>query len=166
MEKRIFVAVLLSFAILYLYGVIAPKLFPSLAPRKPPVTATATTDTTSSATTSSSTSTTTTAAPAPLAPAATPSITTPVANVSASAQQFTRVETPDFIAVFSNRGAEMTSFQLKRYRAKSGGNVELVKARPAERTDYPFSIVAANRAVADQLNGALWAVNESHEGPN
>lgn len=166
MEKRIFVAVLLSFAILYLYGVIAPKLFPSLAPKKPPVTATATTGSDSSATASKSTTSTTTTAPAPVAPAATPAITTPAANVSASAQQFTHVETPDFIAVFSNRGAEMVSFQLKRYRAKSGGHVELVKARPADRTDFPFSIAAANRQVADQLNGALWVVSESHDGPN
>jgi len=167
MEKRIFVAVLLSFAILYLYGVIAPKLFPNLAPKKPPVTATSTTGGAASATTtSSSTTSTTSAAPAPVAPVATPAITTPAANVSASTQQFTRVETPDFIAVFSNRGAEMVSFQLKRYRAKSGGNVELVKARPAGRTDFPFSIAAANRQVADQLNGALWAVSESHEGAN
>jgi len=163
MEKRIFIAVLLSFAILYLYGVIAPKIFPNLAPKKPPVTATATTDTITSSTT---TSATTSAPPTPAAqPAA--SIAAPVvSNVSATSQQLTRVETHDFIAVFSNRGAEMVSFQLKRYRARSGGNVELVKARPADRTDFPFSIVAANRQVADQLNGALWAVNESREGPN
>lgn len=164
MEKRIFIAVLLSFAILYLYGVIAPKMFPNLVPKKPPVTATATTGTTASSTT---TSATTSAAPAPVAAQPAASIAAPVvSNVSATSQQLTRVETPDFIAVFSNRGAEMISFQLKRYRAKSGGNVELVKARPAERTDFPFSIVAANRAVADQLNGALWAVDESHDGPN
>jgi YidC/Oxa1 family membrane protein insertase len=143
--------------------VIAPKIFPNLAPKKPPVTATATTDTITSSTT---TSATTSAPPTPAAqPAA--SIAAPVvSNVSATSQQLTRVETHDFIAVFSNRGAEMVSFQLKRYRARSGGNVELVKARPADRTDFPFSIVAANRQVADQLNGALWAVNESREGPN
>jgi YidC/Oxa1 family membrane protein insertase len=162
MEKRIFIAVLLSFAILYLYGTLAPKLFPQFAPKKPPVTATSTTGTTAS-TSSTSTTTTTTSAAAPVAAA--PAIAAPViGDVSAATQQFTRVDTPDFIATFSNRGAELISFQLKHYRAKSGGNVELVKARPADRTDFPFTVVAQNRQVADRLNTALWNVDESHEG--
>jgi len=168
MEKRIFIAVLLSFAILYLYGVLAPKLFPQLMPKKLPVTATSTTGTTAGSTTTNSNTTTsstsTTAAPPVAAPVA-PTVAAPVvADVAASALQQTRVESPDFIAVFSNRGAELISFQLKRYHAKSGGLVELVKARPAERTDFPFAIVAANRAIADRLNSALWTVNESHDG--
>src|SRR3954470_6808867 len=108
MEKRIFIAVLLSFAILYLYGTLAPKLFPQFAPKKPPVTATSTTGTTAPTSSTSTTTTTTTSAAAPVAAQpATPSIAAPVVgNVSASTQQLTRVETPDFIATFSNRGAE------------------------------------------------------------
>lgn len=162
MEKRIFIAVLLSFAILYGYSVVMPKLFPQFAPKKPPVTATATTGTTSSATTTSST---TTAAPAPVAPQPALTPAPVIANISASVAQNTRVETPDFIAVFSNRGAELISFQLKRYRGKSHGLVELVRARPANSPDYPFAIVAANGQVAGQLNTALWKVDESHDGP-
>jgi YidC/Oxa1 family membrane protein insertase len=169
MEKRIFIAVLLSFAILYLYGVLAPKLFPQLMPKKPPVTATSTTGTTASSTTTNTNTTassTSTAVAPPVAAPIAPTVAAPVvADVAASALQQTRVESPDFIAVFSNRGAEMISFQLKRYHAKSGGLVELVKARPADRTDFPFAIVAANRAIADRLNTALWTVNESHDGP-
>jgi YidC/Oxa1 family membrane protein insertase len=169
MEKRIFIAVLLSFAILYLYGVLAPKLFPQLMPKKPPVTATSTTGTTAGSTTTNTnttTSSTSTAAAPPIAAPVAPTVAAPVvADVAASALQQTRVESPDFIAVFSNRGAELISFQLKRYHAKSGGLVELVKARPADRTDFPFAIVAANRAIADRLNSALWTVNESHDGP-
>src|SRR2546423_1130260 len=135
MEKRIFIAVLLSFAILYGYSVMMPKLFPQFAPKKPPVTATtATTGTTSSATTTSST---TTAAPTPVAPQPALTPAPVVANISASVAQNTRVETPDFIAVFSNRGAELISFQLKRYRGKSHGLVELVRERPANSPDYP-----------------------------
>src|ERR1043165_5814034 len=104
MEKRIFIAVLLSFAILYGYSVIAPKLFPQFAPKKPPVTATSTTSTTGA--TATTTSTTTTAAPVapPAVVASAPAA--PVQNISATAVQNTRIETPDFVAVFSNRGAE------------------------------------------------------------
>jgi len=170
MEKRIFIAVLLSFAILYLYGVLAPKLFPQFMPKKPPVTATSTTGTTASSspspsTTTPTTSSTSTSTAPPVTAPTVPAVAAPVvADVAAVALQQTRVESPDFIAVFSNRGAELISFQLKRYHAKSGGLVELVKARPADRTDFPFAIVAANRTIADRLNSALWAVNESHDG--
>ena len=165
MEKRIFIAVLLSFAILYGYSVIAPKLFPKyFTPPKSPVTATSTTGTASTSTSATTTSTTTTAPPAPPAVVA-PAPALVVETIGASVKQDTRIETPEFIAVFTNRGAELISFQLKRYRAKSGGNVELVKARPASRTDYPFAIVAQNRQVADRLNAALWQVTESHDGP-
>lgn len=164
MEKRIFIAVLLSFAILYLYGTLAPRLFPQFAPKKPPVTATSTSGTSASTSSTSTTTTTSAAAPVPSQPA-TPAIAAPVVgDVSASTEQFTRVETPDYIATFSNRGAELISFQLKHYRAKSGGNVELVKARPTDRTDFPFTVVAQNRQVADRLNTALWKVDESHDG--
>ncbi|HEY4641013.1 MAG TPA: membrane protein insertase YidC [Thermoanaerobaculia bacterium] len=165
MEKRIFIAVLLSFAILYGYSLIAPRLFPQFVPKKAPVTATSTTGTTStSAATTTSNTTTAPAAPPAVAPQPAVAATTIVANIGASAEENTRIETPDFIAVFSNRGAELTSFQLKGYRTKSGGHVDLVKARAAGRIDYPFAIVAQNRPVADRLNAALWQVTESRDG--
>src|SRR3954469_12997962 len=98
MEKRIFIAVLLSFAILYGYSLIAPRLFPQFVPKKAPVTATSTTGTTS---TSAATTTSNTTTP----PAAPPAVAQPaiaaapvVANIGASAEENTRIETPDFIA--------------------------------------------------------------------
>jgi YidC/Oxa1 family membrane protein insertase len=154
MEKRIFIAVLVSFAILYLYGVLAPKFFPQLAAKKPA----AVTATTTSANTTSTTGTPDKpAAPAPLAA---PSAAAPQAHVAATSEQTTRVDAPEFTAVFSNRGAQLISFQLKKYKAKSGGNVELVRARPAGRIDYPFAIESANGAVNATLNNSLWQVTE------
>src|ERR1041385_866101 len=161
MEKRIFIAVILSFAILYGYSLIAPKFFPQPAAKKPPVTATSTTGTAATSTT-----TTTTVPPVPPPVATQPTIAAPVvANIGATVEQNTRIDTPDFIAVFSNRGAELISFQLKHYRTKSGAACELVKGRAANRIDYPFAIVAQSKQVADRLNGALWQVTESHDGP-
>src|SRR5436190_3729686 len=148
MEKRIFAAVLISIGLLWLWAAVAPKFFPELAkkpaPPKPAVTATMTPTTTTTAKTTQPTST----APATTAP------------VGASAASITTVDTPNFTARFSNRGAEMVSFQLKGYTAKDGSHVELVKAREPNRTDYPFAIEAVDGAFAQRANSALYETQE------
>src|SRR5204862_553629 len=89
-----------------------------------------------------------------------------VAPTSATRRQTSRVETNDFIAVFSNRGAELISFQLKHYSSKNGGPVELVKGRESLRTDFPFAIESPNAALAQRLNSSLWEVSEHRDGAN
>src|SRR5258706_12665492 len=115
MEKRIFVAVLISIGFLWLWAAVAPKLFPDLM-KKPLPEKTAVTSTTS------------TAAPVPAAPptattSTTTSVETPAAvptaePMAAAAQTITTVITDDFVARFSNRGAGLVSFQLTRYTQK------------------------------------------------
>src|SRR4051812_2381551 len=105
MEKRIFAAVLISIGLLWLWAAVAPKLFPELAkkpaPPKPAVTAT---------TATTAPPTTTTAADVgralnPSGRAESPShITEPVA---AAAAAITTIDTPNFTARLSNRGAEL-----------------------------------------------------------
>ncbi|MDP9361891.1 MAG: membrane protein insertase YidC, partial [Acidobacteriota bacterium] len=169
MEKRIFAAVLISIGFLWLWAAVAPKLFPDLMKKPGPVKAPATSTSTS------------TAAPAlpPAAPATATTATTatteaPVAEgppaqpIAAASQTFTDVRTSDFIARFSNRGAELVSFQLNHYKAKPSSktdptNVELVKDREPSRTDYPFAIEAADAGFTRRANGALYAVRESDE---
>jgi YidC/Oxa1 family membrane protein insertase len=167
MEKRIFLAVLVSLAVLYLWAAIAPRLFPDLV-KKPAATTTSTTGTTG----------TTASAPAPasapgasnttVAPAAQPAVTAsaapPVTPAAATSVAVTTVDTPSFVARFSNRGAQLVSFQLKNFKTKNGGLVELVKARSADRTDFPFAIQAGNAAVARQLNTALYVLNDRTDG--
>lgn len=162
MEKRIFLAILISIGLLWGWAAIAPQLFPELA-KKPEPAATATT------------ATPTTSAPAPAAgtdtaaPAGSPSAPTVAAAaatepVAASRVQFSTVETEDYKAVFSNRGAQLVSFELKGYARKgSDERIDLVKGREAGRTDFPFSIVTSEAAVSNQLNSALYAVSEREE---
>jgi YidC/Oxa1 family membrane protein insertase len=153
MEKRIFAAVLVSIGLLWLWAAVAPKLFPELAkkPAPPKPAVTATTSTTAPATTSTTASTTT----AQPTIAATPVTLPPVA---ASAVTVTTIDTPNFTVRLSNRGAEIISFQLKRYTAKDGSPVELVKARDPNRTDFPFAIEAVDAAFAQRANSALYEV--------
>ncbi|MGZ8867697.1 MAG: membrane protein insertase YidC, partial [Thermoanaerobaculia bacterium] len=169
MEKRIFAAIGLSIAFLWLWAAVAPRIFPQLAkPQPPKQTGTSTSGTspaeagaTSTSAKSTTATTVTTSAPAPTS-TTTPSIApAPVATpVAASAVEFTAVETDDYIARLSNRGAQLVSFQLKNYKRKDGTLVELVKSRPAGAADFPFAIEARSAEVSRRLNTALYQVND------
>ena len=163
MEKRIFVAIAVSIAFLWLWAAMAPKLFPELAPKQgqgnkvegrapartgAPATATVATETTPDVSPALSTQ--------PAAAAVTPA-------VAAQNIQFTTVDTNEYTARFSNRGAQLVSFQLKKHRMKNGSPVELVKSRSQSRSDFPFAIESADASLARRLNTALYQVNDLTE---
>ncbi len=167
MEKRIFLAILISLGLLWGWAALAPKLFPELVKKAPvakpsdPKAPAAKNDTaaTPSTTATTGTTATSTAAPDPAIAGATP-VATPIA---AQRVQLTVVETPEYKAILSNRGAQLISFQLKSYaRKKSPEPEDLVKAREAHRTDYPFSIVPAEPSLV-ALNSALYTVKDGVE---
>ena len=164
MEKRIFLAVVISIALLALWSAVLPKFFPELAkkpePPKPAATATATTGETASVSPSTETA-------GGLKPAA-PQLTVPppvAAPVAATNVQTTTVDQRDYTAVFSNRGAQLVSFKLKNYKRKDDPDqvVDLVRSREANRTDYPFAVETRNKPLSDQLNSALYAVTDRTE---
>jgi YidC/Oxa1 family membrane protein insertase len=160
MEKRIFAAVLISIGFLWLWAAVAPKLFPDLM-KKPVPTSTTATATSAPSQPAPVTASTTTSAPAVEAPVTAP-VVTPVA---ATAQTITKIESPNFVAKFSNRGAELVSFQLTHYKAKPSDKndqttVELVKEREPNRTDYPFAIEATDANFMHRANAALYTVRE------
>ncbi len=155
MEKRIFAAIVISVALLWIWAAIAPRIFPELAKPKP-VASTATTTTTKTATAAA-----VNPAPqaAPVAAKASVAPASPIAPIAESSVITTTVERPDYIAVFSNRGAQLISFRLRSYKDKKKQPVELVKERPATRADFPFAIEAQNGAIGSRLNTSLYAVN-------
>ena len=152
MEKRIFLAIVISIGFLFLWGAVAPKLFPELAKKPAPV-----------KTSTAATSTTAKTPAVPAAAASTSVVQAPVSSapLAASRVQFTTVDAPEYTAVFSNRGAQLVSFRLKAYNGRTDGRaLELVKGRAANRTDFPFFIVSSDRATADRLNKALYALTD------
>lgn len=156
MEKRIFLAIVISIAFLWGWAALAPKLFPELAkkpdPVKPPVVKT----TTAVPSATPAPAHGSTVAPAPPVAAA---------PVAAERVQLTIVDKPEYRAVLSNRGAQLVSFKLKKYSQKHTRRqpVELVKARAGGRSDYPFLIQSQDRVVADRLNTSLYSVTERDE---
>src|SRR5437660_1316796 len=166
MEKRIFAAVLISIGFLWLWAAVAPKLFPDLM-KKPERAKVETTSTTASAAPSQPPPVSATTSTAPAAVEA-PTVVPAVAPIAAAAQTITKIESPDFVAKFSNRGAELVSFQLTHYKARPSDkndptNVELVKEREPNRTDYPFAIEANDASFMRRANSALYAVREFDE---
>ncbi len=159
MEKRTFLAVLISIVVLWTWAAIAPKLFPDLVKKPVPPKPAATSVSKGAAATGT--------APAVEAPAVVAAVSAPVPTPTqpmvAEAVQESTVDTRDFIARFSNRGAQLVSFQLKKYRTNTGELVELVKARDPQRSDFPFAIEAKNLALAQRLNTALYTVNDRVE---
>ena len=159
MEKRIFAAVVISIGLWWLWAAVAPKLFPDLIKQpKPPAPVAKTTTTFSAAASHSAASSAPAAQPAAKGPAV--HAPAPSVPISASAVQLTRVATNDYVAVFSNRGAELVSFKLLHYATKPKGGipVELVKARNADRTDFPFAIETRDAKLSARLNSALYQV--------
>ena len=162
MEKRIFLAIVISIGFLWLWAAVAPKLFPELAKKEPAKTATTSTGAPAKPVAPAATATTTAGAPAttPAAISAAPAVT----PVVASKHQLTVVDRDQYTAVFSNRGAQLISFRLKSYtRKQSTEPVDLVKARSPQYANYPFFITSTDGPLNDRLNKSLWSVSERDE---
>ncbi|HSN68262.1 MAG TPA: membrane protein insertase YidC, partial [Thermoanaerobaculia bacterium] len=156
-------AVFLSIAFLFAWGALAPRLFPELA--RKPVAATAEKAPEKRAPAR---------AGGPPAPART-SASTPAAQpapaplaaaeaIAASSPEIVVVESPIYRAEFSNRGAQLVSFKLRKYPQKRGGEpVDLVAPRAAGSSDYPFAIGAADPAINKVVNSALYRVERTAE---
>ncbi|MEO8216808.1 MAG: membrane protein insertase YidC [Acidobacteriota bacterium] len=169
MEKRLFIAVMISIAFLFAWSTLVPKFFPDLVkPRGQSAPA-------ASAETPAANpalprpdevrSASTVPAAGPAKPSAVASTVTPVvAPVQAGREIRTVIETPLYAATFSNRGAQLISFRLKEYKDDGNSLVELVKRRDPRMTDFPFSIESGDPNVNQAVNGSLYVVEESTQG--
>jgi YidC/Oxa1 family membrane protein insertase len=163
MEKRIFLAVVISIALLGLWSWALPKFFPELAKKPEPAkVATATAPKTTTATATATAATTT--APATV-PSTAVTAAAPVAPVAAQSVRTSTIDVNGFTALFSNRGGQLVSFRLKNYDRKDDPRqkVELVRQRPADRTDYPFAFDTVDQTLDTRLNSALYSVADRDE---
>ena len=152
MERRVLLAIFLSFLVLYMYqSFVVPK----------PTGGGATTP-------AGSAKTAPAAATAPAAQEAASlvprSSVKPAPNVELGGEQTerdVRVETGDVIAVFTNRGARLKSWRLKHYLNRNRQPVELVAADLADTQPLPFSLRVPDEKVTAILNSALYAVKDA-----
>jgi YidC/Oxa1 family membrane protein insertase len=158
MERRVFIAIVLSFLVLYFYQTyFAPPPPPSPKPAA-----------------SSSTPAAPVQAPSnsivPSAPPSTPepgaAISSgsrePKAVVSDTAEREITVETAKVTAVFTNRGGRLLHWRLKDYRDTRGEPVDLVPSGLPASEALPFSLrVADDPNLTSRLNDVLYSVSDA-----
>jgi YidC/Oxa1 family membrane protein insertase len=86
-----------------------------------------------------------------------------VATRQASAEQDTIVENDLYKITFTNRGAQVKSWILKKYNDDSGKPQELVHAKAAPQFGLPLSLWTYDENLRKQLNDALYIASATGE---
>jgi YidC/Oxa1 family membrane protein insertase len=154
MERRVFIAVILCFLVLYGYqALFVPAPSPTSLEQSqstPPLDATPE------------------SAPPPAAPVEQPPVAPELPAAEAITGEQTErqviVETATVQAVFSNRGGRVISWRLKDYRDGNGNPVDLVPSDVPADQPTPFSLRVADDDVTRRLNGALYRVSGDNAG--
>ena len=155
MERRVFIAVLLSFVVLYAY-----QTYFSPPPGKQPSAPA------SSPASPSSTGAAPAATDATVPPSSAPAASEPeaVAVLGDSQAREITVDTPTARIVFTNRGAQVLHWQLKNYRDTSGEMVDMVPSDVPGTEPRPFSLQVDNARDTARLNTALYRVTGDTNG--
>jgi YidC/Oxa1 family membrane protein insertase len=95
------------------------------------------------------------------APGATPAAAavTSTPAVEAAAASTTVVENELYKVTFSNRGGEVTSWILKRFKDADGKPLDLVHSEAAKQFGYPLSLYTYDEATTKQVNDALYVAS-------
>jgi YidC/Oxa1 family membrane protein insertase len=148
MERRVFVAILLSFAVLYGYqALFVPTQRPAIDVVEPK-------DRSANP------------LPAPATPATpeAPSEPEPAAQTSEASEREIVVDTATSQVVLSNRGGRILHWRLKDYRDASGAPVDLVPTGVPADQPRPFTLVVDDAALTTRLNSALYRVTGDEGG--
>src|SRR5262245_45615955 len=139
MERRVLLAIFLSFLVLYAYQalVVKPVPKPVLAPAQQAETENPTAAPSASASPTPPGGSSVEATP-PAKPAGQP-------LVSETAERDIRVETTDVVAVFTNRGGRLKSWRLKHYFDEKRQPQELIESKLASHP-LPFTLRANDDA--------------------
>jgi YidC/Oxa1 family membrane protein insertase len=158
MEKRVLLAVILSFAVLYGYQVLFPP------PPEPPKTAQSTATDSGKASTARAPSTNPQAPPSSAAanaaaPAASSAPATP--PPAGPAGRDIVMDTADVHAVFTTRGGALKSWVLKHYQ-ENGQQLDFVAAHAPTGSPLPFTLSTDDPAVASKLQSAMFTASSDH----
>jgi YidC/Oxa1 family membrane protein insertase len=144
MERRLLLVFALTFLVIVLFQPILRKYLP-----QPPAAPTQTQ-----------------AQPAPAsipAAAVQPQVSVPAPGVTkqAASEAETIVENGLCRITFTNRGAQVKSWVLKKYDDDKGQPLELVNRTAAEKYGYPLSLWTYDETQRNQLNSALYVATET-----
>ena len=104
-------------------------------------------------------------APVPAAPAGVAasrtSAATPLPAKQAATESETVIENGLYRIVFTNRGAQVKSWVLKKWDDESGKPLDLVNATAAAKYGYPLSLWSYDEALRNKLDSALYVVTST-----
>src|SRR6188474_3513375 len=146
MERRVLIAVFLSFLVLYGYQ----TLF------VPPPPATTETPSAAAPVAASPAAENAPATPAPVEQPPVPAVAATPVIVGDAAEREIVVDTATTAATLTNRGGRITHWRLKQYRDSQGEPVDLVPSALAPDTPSPFSLRVDDAEITRQLNSALY----------
>ena len=149
MEKRVLLAVFLSFLVLYVYQAL-------LVPPKRPATQQPTEAGEQAATPPEPARKPAAADAGKASVTAAPAEPWPEALVPAGDERDIVYESGAVRAVFTNRGGTLTSWRLKKYLNKRGEPLELVPVELKGEHEHPFSLDVGDEALTKRLNAALF----------
>jgi len=105
------------------------------------------------------------AAPVPseATPAPTDNGPAPTAVAAVAETEYT-LDTDLYRVVFSNRGASVKSWTLRKFKDNDGKPLEIVNTRGAEKVGYPFTYDFRGQQPTTDLNKALWVAHPGGGG--
>ncbi len=154
MEKRVLIAVFLSFLVLYAYQAIVPQpKRPAPRPVSTPVTQP---DGSAVAAKPAEVVGSATQPPPGAAPATVPVVPVAPPLVGDTAERDIVVDVGGVRATFSNRGAVVKSWQLTRYLDQAGQPIDLVPAGLPAASPRPFTLRVPDEVKTARINNALY----------
>ncbi len=93
------------------------------------------------------------AAPATVAPTRVPA---PLTTKQAASENETVIENDLYRITFTNRGAQVKSWLLKKYDNETGQPQDLVNAKAAAQYGYPLSLWTYDESLRSKLSSALY----------
>lgn len=95
-----------------------------------------------------------------------PATSTTVTNITAAKEEIVRVETDLYRVQFSNKGAVVQSWILKKFKDSLGGPLQLAPLGGTDKFGYPFAIQLNGKDLQPNLNWYLYNVKQSPDGLN
>jgi len=152
MERRVLLSIFLSFLVIYAWQALFLKPAPKPGAATAPVAGSKASPATVPGTTTPPPDSASPPVPAPTAIEA-------ASVVGESVEHDIKVETTDVIAVFTNRGARLKSWRLKRYVDSRQEPLELIAKDLPPNQPLPFSLRVADPSVTTRLNSVLYAAS-------
>ncbi len=85
--------------------------------------------------------------------------------MQATSESETVIENDVYRIVFTNRGARVKSWVLKKYTDDKGGPLELVNNTAAEKFGYPLTLWSYDESLRNKLNSTLYVVSAQNPDP-